>query len=30
MKKMHLSQLQVKAGDLPFVAGKVSETECSR
>ncbi|NXE04870.1 CE57L protein, partial [Lophotis ruficrista] len=26
MKKMHLSQLHVRAGELPFVAGKVSET----
>ncbi|NXJ94574.1 CE57L protein, partial [Corythaixoides concolor] len=26
MKKTHLSQLHVKAGELPFVAGKVSET----
>ncbi|NWR31432.1 CE57L protein, partial [Tachuris rubrigastra] len=25
MKKMHLSQLHVKAGELPFVAGKVGE-----
>lgn len=30
MKKMHLSQLHVKAGELPFVAGKVSETKCSQ
>jgi len=27
---MHLSQLHVKAGELPFVAGKVSETKRSR
>ncbi|NWX11196.1 CE57L protein, partial [Caloenas nicobarica] len=28
VKKMHLSQLHIKAGELPFVAGKVSETKC--
>ncbi|NWY50920.1 CE57L protein, partial [Chionis minor] len=27
MKKMHLLQLHVKAGELPFVAGKVSESK---
>lgn len=29
MKKMQLSQLHVKAGELPFVAGKVGENHCS-
>ncbi|NXX13135.1 CE57L protein, partial [Podargus strigoides] len=29
MKKMQLRNLHVKAGELPFVAGKVSETVCS-
>lgn len=29
MKKMQLSQLHVKAGELPFVAGKVGENQCS-
>ncbi|NXB89826.1 CE57L protein, partial [Vidua chalybeata] len=28
MKKMQLSQLHVKAGELPFVAGKVGENHC--
>ncbi|NWZ49748.1 CE57L protein, partial [Haliaeetus albicilla] len=30
MKKMHLSQLHVKAGELPFVAGKVTTSGISR
>ncbi|NXV27644.1 CE57L protein, partial [Rissa tridactyla] len=29
MKKMHLSQLHVKAGELPFVAGKVTSSGIS-
>lgn len=28
MKKMQLSQLHVKAGELPFVAGKVGGNHC--
>ncbi|NXB65818.1 CE57L protein, partial [Struthidea cinerea] len=30
MKKMHLSQLHVKAGELPFVAGKVGHSALSK
>ncbi|NWV85883.1 CE57L protein, partial [Dasyornis broadbenti] len=30
MKKMHISQLRVKAGELPFVAGKVGHSALSK